>query len=110
MKSSKWQFGLLAMVIFPALLAATNCLALSWMHTEDWTYLVEKSPGVVEVVTSKVRLIGWPIAYNVAYPSESFGIRNMHWIPLVIDCLTATLVALAVFWLFRYALRRRYAV
>ena len=71
MKSSRLQFGLFALLLIPSLVVVTNWLALSWTRTEDWTYFVQKSPGVIEEETSAVRLMGWPISYNVAFPSES---------------------------------------
>ena len=107
MKPSRLQFGLFGLLFIPSIVVATNWLALTWTRTDDWTYFIQKSPGVLVEETSTVRLLGWPIPYNVAFPSESFGARNFHWIPFVVDCVVATLVAFAVYWLYRCVMKQR---
>lgn len=107
MKPSRLQFGLFELLFIPSMVVAANWLLLTWTRTDAWTYFIQRSPGVVEEETSTVRLMGWPISYNVAFPSESFGVRNFHWIPFVVDCAVATLVAFAIYLLYRCVMKSR---
>ena len=96
------RFSLLLLVVLPSLLVATNWVAITWTRTDEWTYKVGVPAGGAQEVTSTVRLAGWPLAYNVAFPSESFGWRNVHWLPLLANCLIATATSVTVFLLLRY--------
>lgn len=106
MKIPQLRFGLLTVVFFPSVLVAANWLAISWTRTESWTYNQQASPGVVTEVESEVRLAGWPLSYNAAFPSETFGLRNMHWLPFVADCVLASIAACTAYCLVRLAVIR----
>jgi hypothetical protein len=101
MKLPRIQIGLFTLIVLPSLLVGLNWIALTRIQTEQWTYNMQTAPSVVEEVTSEVRLVGWPFSYNVAFPSESFGTRNMHWEGVLLDFVTATTIGLVVYWLLR---------
>lgn len=102
LRTSLMRFSLLLLVVLPSLLVASNWVAIAWTQTVDWTYHVGTPTGGTTEVTSAVRLAGWPLSYNVAFPSESFGWRNVHWFPLLANCLIATATSVTVFLLLRY--------
>ena len=105
----RFQISLFTLVAFPALLVATNCLALSWLRYSNEAYFMNNVN-----VTSDIRWAGWPFRYNAAfinildenksplYPaSNSFSFHNILWKPLVGNVVIASIAATVLYWLLR---------
>ncbi|TWU43612.1 hypothetical protein Poly51_62670 [Rubripirellula tenax] len=107
------RINLFTLIVFPTLLVAANCVALSWLQYENVGYFTRDSAGVNVGVTSDLRLTGWPFAYNVAFinahdkngksllsTSNAFTHQHIHWHFLLADIIIATIAASLVYLAF----------